>query len=626
MADIKKYLDSIKTAIFGKDVRKSIHDGIEAINNDCTNRLNKQDSELSQSIKKQNEIIQANKLKQDELERKYDEQIKNIASSEPQNAEIVDARCGFETLGSIIKKKIYHFDNVEEMKNCLTLVPGDVVETLGYYEINDGGGATYKIRSKKSEDIEDNGSIHFIGANLVAELISKVIYPEMFGAYGDNANDDITAINNTISYCNKKRLDVNFNKKTYKITNSINLYQGIKINGNYATINGNFNGSLLKNISAMSSIRIHNLNLIGANNDEFTSNFGIELTCYYSTIEKVSISNCYKAIQLNTNASRTLVENKLIDITLRNNYNGLDLGNKDNNKLTDGFLKNIIIAGKTNEGNAINIGSCAGWIIDCVHIYGNCKNGLILNNGYHTNINNIYIEKAIYNLILLGQIQIDVNISNISGNLSIENCNGLNIGKSAYLPFKNSICNISNVLFTATAENCVGIHSENPPKTVISNYNTLVNSSISNFTKIDISKYDSNENVQLKNKLTDKEDLLKYDDLRISTNFKQAVGGNSEKNILIKLPYKPESYSFLKVNIEIITCKNYDSTNYINYTASVILICKNGNISISKTETGKDTGFSVAPTYTYNSETNSLNMNFTPTNADGYGVIFANMI
>lgn len=181
MADIKKYLDSIKTAIFGKDVRKSIHDGIEAINNDCTNRLNKQDSELSQSIKKQNEIIQANRLKQDELERKYDEQIKNIASSEPQNAEIVDARAGFPTLGSIIKQKIYHFKNISEMKNCLTLVPGDVVETLGYYQSNDGGGAKYLIRAKADNDVEDNGSIHFV-ANLVAALITEKVNVKQFGA------------------------------------------------------------------------------------------------------------------------------------------------------------------------------------------------------------------------------------------------------------------------------------------------------------------------------------------------------------------------------------------------------------------------------------------------------------
>lgn len=57
------------------------------------------------------------------LEQKYNEQIKNIASGEYQNAEIVDARLGFDTLGSVIKQKVYHFENIEKMRECLTLIP-----------------------------------------------------------------------------------------------------------------------------------------------------------------------------------------------------------------------------------------------------------------------------------------------------------------------------------------------------------------------------------------------------------------------------------------------------------------------------------------------------------------------
>lgn len=99
--NIKNYLKTIRTAIFGKDVRGAIYDAI----NEMYLETNK------------------NTSKQDMLEKKYNEQIKNIAASEPQNAEIVDARLGFETLGGVIKQKIYHFENVEKMKQCLTLWP-----------------------------------------------------------------------------------------------------------------------------------------------------------------------------------------------------------------------------------------------------------------------------------------------------------------------------------------------------------------------------------------------------------------------------------------------------------------------------------------------------------------------
>lgn len=77
MANITKYLNDILNAVFGKDVRQSIHDGIEKINED---------------VIQSNNLSNETKNRQDSLENKYDEQIKNIASSEPQNAEIVDAR------------------------------------------------------------------------------------------------------------------------------------------------------------------------------------------------------------------------------------------------------------------------------------------------------------------------------------------------------------------------------------------------------------------------------------------------------------------------------------------------------------------------------------------------------
>lgn len=210
MANIKDFLRNIKTAIYGKDVRNSIYDAIDAINNENVDRLDKQDKTIKNKMDSQDEIINSNTIKQDLLEKKYDEQIKNIAASEPQSPEIVDARAGFGTLGSIIKQKIYHFENVEKIKKCLSLVPGDVAETLGYYISNDGGGAKYLIRKKTSSDVEDNGSIHFIGENLVAELIvNNSVNIKQFGAKTVN----ITSVNQISSNLdNEEDCSVYFNK------------------------------------------------------------------------------------------------------------------------------------------------------------------------------------------------------------------------------------------------------------------------------------------------------------------------------------------------------------------------------------------------------------------------------
>ena len=67
MANIKKHLDNIKGALYGKDVRSSIHDGIDAINKEVENTTGKQV----------------------DLESTFDQLVINAGNS---NAEIVDAR------------------------------------------------------------------------------------------------------------------------------------------------------------------------------------------------------------------------------------------------------------------------------------------------------------------------------------------------------------------------------------------------------------------------------------------------------------------------------------------------------------------------------------------------------
>jgi hypothetical protein len=88
-------------------------------------------------------------------------------------------------------KKTKHFTNVEEMKTDNTLVSGYVVKTLGYYEANDGGVATYLVREKTENDIEDNGTIHFISDTLVAEMIieNNTINIKQFGAKSQDENN-----------------------------------------------------------------------------------------------------------------------------------------------------------------------------------------------------------------------------------------------------------------------------------------------------------------------------------------------------------------------------------------------------------------------------------------------------
>ena len=79
-----------------------------------------------------------------------------------------DARESIETLNGSINN--LYVNTINDLKSLTTLIDGNVIKTLGYYSVNDGGGALYKIRTKDSTDSE-NGIIHLLSNELVAEMI-----------------------------------------------------------------------------------------------------------------------------------------------------------------------------------------------------------------------------------------------------------------------------------------------------------------------------------------------------------------------------------------------------------------------------------------------------------------------
>ena len=84
MANITNEINQIKSAIYGEEVRSSIIDGLEAINKESENTTSRQKIvEESQATLTENQA---------ELDKKWNEQIKNITDSNPSNVEIVDSR------------------------------------------------------------------------------------------------------------------------------------------------------------------------------------------------------------------------------------------------------------------------------------------------------------------------------------------------------------------------------------------------------------------------------------------------------------------------------------------------------------------------------------------------------
>lgn len=128
-----------------------------------------------------------------------------------------------------LKKKPYYFDNVADMKAATYLKNGDMAVTLGYYEINDGGGAIYKIRTITNQNVINNKSIIPLNKdNLIAELlIEKEVCLKQLGAKN---NEDISEILQfAIDLCEEKyNLIID---DLYILSNTININKPITMKG-----------------------------------------------------------------------------------------------------------------------------------------------------------------------------------------------------------------------------------------------------------------------------------------------------------------------------------------------------------------------------------------------------------
>lgn len=252
-----------------------------------------------------------------------------------------------------LNKKPYYYTNVASMKADIKLKAGDVVQTLGYYEANDGGSGLYKIVDD-SQLVDDGGSIHDLANGLKAELtvITNEVNVKQFGAKGDEIHDDTDSWQNAINYTKNKKLKL----------------KGLK---NYSLIS--------RTLIFPSNLTVETIHLIPSINGTFTNDFMI----FINTINGTSWTEGWNSI----------VNTRFNDIALRNNdssfiLNGIrsianiqisNIYAKHINKVFDSSgstyidmikINNVQISGKTGNDYAIEtsyLGDACE--IDEVHIY-----------------------------------------------------------------------------------------------------------------------------------------------------------------------------------------------------------------------------------------------------------------
>jgi hypothetical protein len=231
---------------------------------------------------------------------------------------------------------LWCFNTVADLIDATNLIDGSYARTLGYYSVNDGGGATYRITNNASaseyQETLDSG----LYATLIIDNNFNV---QQIGAYGDDTHNDYQKITEALNI----NENVKFNNKTYLIESTLDLsnkncnidgiihYTGnnyaIELtSGNEKTLNINkiiSNGGGIKihptNPNSYSFIHI-NVDLIQSNNHTIymDATNGIITNIYLRGIRWASLneSNVKMYIGANAYSSTFLTEIKLYDVDL----------------------------------------------------------------------------------------------------------------------------------------------------------------------------------------------------------------------------------------------------------------------------------------------------------------------
>lgn len=170
----------------------------------------------------------------------------------PLGADAENINVDGESVEIKLGKKPYYYNTVADMKADTKLKVGDMAVTLGYYSINDGGGARYKISTNNVNDI-DNMRYFLLNNNLLATYIifDKNIPAESVGfKKNDNTFDNSVILENFYLNNNFSDCIINFGIGTYYFDETFINQNHIRIRGVFTSFTTTSSATIFKTFRA----------------------------------------------------------------------------------------------------------------------------------------------------------------------------------------------------------------------------------------------------------------------------------------------------------------------------------------------------------------------------------------
>ena len=236
-----------------------------------------------------------------------------------------------------------------------------------------------------------------------AASASRLIVVTDYGCRGDGSFDNGPALVALTTRCGAANFI--FPPGKYLSSATIPLASGATIQGYGATLQCTADAPALASVgwlddsSPTGNTTISGLTIRG--DVALRNQVGLILRDYYSLLEHVTITSCGgPGIMLTTGSKSgktvggTLVENRIINCSVRNTVGTCLLIGEPNNKLTDGIIDHcILFQHKDATVPALVINSAAGWSVSGLHVYGPTQDvPVVLNNAWSTTLRDLYIE------------------------------------------------------------------------------------------------------------------------------------------------------------------------------------------------------------------------------------------
>jgi hypothetical protein len=273
----------------------------------------------------------------------------------------------------VTDQKIFYFDTLSDMKVSSYLQAGSAAKTLGYYALNDKGGATYTIREGEAgDDVDEMFIVAITGTTLVAELVTdNTTNILQLGAKNSDNGDNSAVLQKAIN----KLSVVNIPAGIYRIAQNVELKP-------YRTIMGDGQTSILVNSDCQiymesNSSSNYSLNMfnIGFRFNGLRSTYGLDLKdLVYSTIDNCTFrsddgTNQYNGIRLVKSLGQCY------DDTIVNCFFQKSCLTLEN--ATDLFIRDSKIWANDLNAAAIDmINNCGNCVIKGNHIIGGSQGGI----------------------------------------------------------------------------------------------------------------------------------------------------------------------------------------------------------------------------------------------------------